>query len=227
MSGISFLALRGVSKVYRGRQVVALRNIDLTIGRGQFVAVVGPSGSGKSTLLHLLGALDRPTAGEIVFDGTRLQTLARPDRFRLHTVGFVFQMHYLLPALTAVENVEIPMIPMGGGRHLRRQRAHGLIDRVGLAHRANHLPSQLSGGESQRIAVARALANDPPLILADEPTGELDTVSGEAIIRLLGELHREGRTVVVVTHNPQVAHAASRIIELRDGSMVGDRMNRR
>ncbi len=227
MSGIPLIRLHGVGKVYHGREVGALRDIDLIVNPGEFVAVVGPSGSGKSTLLHILGALDRPTTGNGVVAGARLGPLARSDTFRLRTVGFVFQLHHLIPVLAAVENVEVPMVALGVPRRARRQRALELLDRVGLSHRADHLPSELSGGESQRVAVARALANDPPLILADEPTGELDTVSGEAVIRLLGELHREGRTVVVVTHNPQVAHAASRIVELRDGSIVDDRMNPR
>jgi putative ABC transport system ATP-binding protein len=211
------IRLEGVSKAYRSQAVVALRDIDLTIDEGEFLAVVGPSGSGKSTLLHILGALDRPTAGDVYVCGARLRTLPRPDLYRRRTVGFVFQVHYLVPVLTAVENVELPMVALGVPRWKRRRRARDLLDRVGLVHRAGHLPSQLSGGESQRVAMARALANDPPILLADEPTGELDSETGREIVELLAVLNAEGRTVVVVTHNPQVASAAGRVVVLRDG----------
>ena len=219
------IRLRGVTKIYRSAEVVALRGIDLAIDQGEFVAVVGPSGSGKSTLLHILGALDRPTAGEVCVDRTSLGSLRRPDRFRLRTVGFVFQWHHLIPVLTAAENVEVPMVPLGAPRRQRRQRALALLERVGLSHRAGHLPSQLSGGESQRVAVARALANGPPIILADEPTGELDSETGQEIVRLLAGLDAEGLTVIIVTHNPQVALAARRTLTLRDGRIVDDRGN--
>jgi ABC-type lipoprotein export system ATPase subunit len=218
--------LRRVTKVYPARRVEALRDVDLAVAPGEFVAVVGPSGSGKSTLLHLVGALDRPTSGEVEVNGVLVSTVRRPDRFRLTTVGFVFQMHHLLPVLTAVENVELPMVPLGMSRRDRRARALDLLGRVGLAHRADHLPAELSGGESQRVAVARALANDPPLILADEPTGELDSETGGEIVRLLAGLRSEGRTVLVATHNPYVAAAASRVITLRDGRIVDERILR-
>lgn len=217
---MTLVALRGVRKVYPARRVEALRGIELEVMQGEFVAVVGPSGSGKSTLLHVIGALDRPTEGEVWVAGTALSALRRPDRFRLATVGFVFQAHHLIPVLTARENVEVPMVPLGLSRADRRLRALALLDRVGLSHRADHLPSELSGGESQRVALARALANDPPLLLADEPTGELDSDAGREVIRLLQEIHREGRTVIVATHNPEVAGAASLVVALRDGHVV-------
>jgi putative ABC transport system ATP-binding protein len=217
------IRLESVIKVYRKGQVVALREVDLLIGPGEFVAVVGPSGSGKSTLLHIMGGLDRPTSGEVFVNGARLRDVARLDGFRLRTVGFVFQSHHLLPGLTALENVEVPMVPLGIPGRLRRRRAMELLERVGVGGRAGHFPSQLSGGESQRVAVARALANDPPILLADEPTGELDSETGMSIIALLSELNREGKTVVVVTHNPQVALAAGRIVTLRDGRIVDER----
>lgn len=220
-----YIALTAVTKVYPSRGVLALRGISLGIEQGEFVAVVGPSGSGKSTLLHLLGALDRPTEGEIRVDGAGLAALRRPDAFRRRTVGFVFQLHHLIPVLTAAENVEVPMIALGVPRRVRKQRARDLLERVGLADRACHLPSQLSGGESQRVAVARALANNPPLILADEPTGELDSDAGQEIVRLLAELNAQGRTVVIVTHNPQVAASARRTVMLRDGRIADDRRN--
>lgn len=219
------IRLEGVGKIYPNGQVVALRGVDMAIERGEFVAVVGPSGSGKSTLLHLMGALDRPTEGEIRVDGASLAALRRPDVFRRRMMGFVFQLHHLIPVLTAAENVEVPMVALGMPLHLRRRRARDLLERVGLAGRAHHLPSQLSGGESQRVAVARALANDPPIILADEPTGELDTETGQEIVRLLAELNAQGRTVIIVTHNPQVAASARRTVVLRDGRISDDRRN--
>jgi len=214
--------LRRVSKVYP-RGVVALREVDLEIGRGEFVAIVGPSGSGKSTLLHLVGGLDRPSSGEIRVGGMALNGQKNLTLFRRRTVGFVFQSHHLIPVLTALENVELPMVALRMPQDVRRRRAAHLLARVGLAHRMTHLPGDLSGGESQRVAVARALANDPALLLADEPTGELDSESGRAVVGLLEELNREGRTVVIVTHNLQVAEAATREVTLRDGSVVGDR----
>jgi ABC-type lipoprotein export system ATPase subunit len=217
------IRLYGVRKVYPGRGVVALRGIDLTVGQGEFVAVVGPSGSGKSTLLHLMGALDRPTSGDVYFQGVSLRSVANLAAFRLRTVGFVFQSHHLLPVLTAAENVEVPLIARGVSRRERRARAHELLARVGLAHRARHYPGELSGGESQRVAVARALANDPPIILADEPTGELDSATAAEVMEVLAGLHVEGRTLVVATHNPEVAAAAERVIVLRDGRIVDSR----
>lgn len=217
----SLVVLRQVSKVYHSRGVEALRDVDLDIGRGEFVAIVGPSGSGKSTLLHLLGGLDRPSSGEVRVGGLRLNG-ADLTMFRRRVVGFIFQFHHLVPVLTALENVELPMVSLRMSSAARRRRAAQLLARVGLANRLTHLPVDLSGGESQRVAVARALANDPELILADEPTGELDSENGAAVVALLENLNKEGRTVVIVTHNPQVAAAARREITLRDGRVTKD-----
>lgn len=217
------IRLYGVRRVYPGRGVTALAGVDLAIGQGEFVAVIGPSGSGKSTLLHLLGALDRPTSGDIFVNGTSLRTVRNLAAFRLRTVGFVFQFHHLLPVLSAVENVELPLAALGMPRGLRRERALELLARVGLLARAHHRPTELSGGESQRVAVARALATDPPIILADEPTGELDSQTAAEVMMVLGDLHAEGRTMVVATHNAEVAAAAERMVVLRDGRIVEER----
>ena len=217
------IRLYGVRRVYPGRGVTALAGIDLAIGQGEFLAVVGPSGGGKSTLLHLLGALDRPTSGDIYVNGTSLRSVRNLTAFRLRTVGFVFQFHHLLPVLSAVENVEVPLVALGMPRSRRRARALELLARMGLLARAHHRPAELSGGESQRVAVARALATDPSIILADEPTGELDSQIAAEVMAVLGELHAEGRTLVVATHNAEVAAAAERSIVLRDGRIVEER----
>ena len=225
----AIVALKGVWKVYRmGRrrkiEVEALRGVDLTVERGEFLAVMGPSGSGKSTLLHLMGCLDRPTKGRVLFEGqdvTRLRPSALA-RIRNRRVGFVFQSFNLFPALTALGNVELPMIFAGMPRAERIYRAQELLSRVGLGERAKHLPSELSGGEQQRVAIARALANSPDLLLADEPTGNLDTETGRGVLSLLSEANREGVTVAVVTHDPEVAEAAGRKLGLRDGRIAGN-----
>jgi len=215
------VSLSGVSRRYADGNVEALRDVTLAIDRGEFVAVMGPSGCGKSTLLNVIGALDRPTAGEIRFRGRPLAEIDDLDRFRAREIGFVFQTFYLLPNLTAEENVQIPMFEGELRRRDRTQRARELLDLVGLGQRREHLPSQLSIGQRQRVAVARALANRPAVILADEPTGALDTASGQDVMRLLGELNRDhGTTVVVVTHEADVAHHAARIVNLRDGSLA-------
>jgi putative ABC transport system ATP-binding protein len=219
--------LRGVERAYGSgaRAVRALDKIDLTIEPGEFLAVEGPSGSGKSTLLQLLGALERPTAGSLQFDGRELSRL--DDRaltqLRARDVGFVFQGFNLIPTLTAAENVETAMVPLGHDRAQRRRRVAELLDRVGLANRATHLPSRLSGGEQQRVAIARALANEPRVVLADEPTGNLDSTTSEEIVRTLQGLSAEqGVTVIVVTHAEEVARFAARRVRLRDGRVVGD-----
>jgi putative ABC transport system ATP-binding protein len=204
--------------------VDALQGVDLEIGRGEFVALVGPSGSGKSTVLNLIGGLDRPTAGEIWIDGTELS--ARDEkaltRHRRQHVGFVFQSFNLLPRLTAEENVALPLMFGGVAEKERRARARELLERVGLAERLTHRPTQLSGGEQQRVAIARALVGQPALLLADEPTGNLDTTTGVEIMRLLKELNREhGLTLLVVTHDPEVAAFADRVVHLRDGQVNG------
>jgi len=215
---------RNLTKVYGdGGQVRALDGVNLVIHEGEFVAVMGPSGSGKSTLLHLLGALDRPTAGTCSVGGEDLATVPDLDAFRSRTVGFVFQLHNLIPTMTAVENVEVPMQEQQAAAGERRKRANELLGLVDLGDRLQFLPNQLSGGERQRVAIARALANDPMIVLADEPTGNLDSKSTEEIMRLMRRLNREqGKTFIVVTHNPAVARAADRLITLRDGKVLRD-----
>jgi ABC-type lipoprotein export system ATPase subunit len=213
-----------LTKIYGdGDEVRALDGVDLSIPEGEMLAVMGPSGSGKSTLLNMLGGLDRPTSGQVLIDEQDLATVRNLDRFRSQTVGFVFQLHNLLPTLTAQENVEVPMRGQAIGRRARRERARELLDLVGLADRVKHLPSQLSGGQRQRVAIARALANQPRLILADEPTGNLDTASGAEIMELLGELNEsQGTTIIVVTHDRRVARATDRILTMRDGQISDD-----
>lgn len=215
---------RDLMKVYgNGVEVRALDGVNIVIRRGEFVAVMGPSGSGKSTLLNMLGALDRPTSGQVFVDGQDLATVKDLDRFRARTVGFIFQLHNLLPTLTAVENVEVPMRGQPGSSSAHRERASLLLELVGLQERTHHLPGQLSGGQRQRVAVARALANEPALILADEPTGSLDTQAGDEIMGLLADLNRgEGTTIIVVTHDRQVAQATRRILSMQDGRIVDD-----
>jgi len=213
---------RNLTKIYGdGEQVRALDGVSLAIRRGEMASVMGPSGSGKSTLLHMLGGLDRPTGGQVLIDGQDLTSVRSLDAFRAQTVGFVFQLHNLLPTLTALENVEVPMRSQPLGRRERRRRAKELLALVGLPDRMGHLPSQLSGGQRQKVAIARALANRPRLILADEPTGNLDTQSGTEIIGLLRRLNQElGTTVIIVTHDSTVAHQTERILIMRDGSIV-------
>ena len=212
---------RDLTKIYGdGDEIRALDRVSLRLALGEFVAVMGPSGSGKSTLLNMIGALDRPTSGEIYIAGKDLAKIRNKDAFRAHTVGFIFQLHNLLPTLTAQENVEVPMI----GFHppsARRKRARELLALVGMEDRLRHLPNQLSGGQRQRVAVARALANNPPLVLADEPTGSLDTTAGQALMGLLHDLNRnQGTTFVVVTHDPAVARQTRRILVMEDGRIV-------
>jgi putative ABC transport system ATP-binding protein len=214
----------GLSRQYTmGDTVVdALRDVDLSLARGEFVALVGPSGSGKSTLLNLIGGLDRPTSGEVWIDAVELSASDERTltRHRREHVGFVFQTFNLLPRLTAEENVALPLMFAGVPEQERRQRARALLQRVGLARRLDHRPTQLSGGEQQRVAIARAMVGEPALILADEPTGNLDTVTGGEIMGLLKELNQErGVTVLVVTHDPEVAAYAGRIVTLRDGQV--------
>ena len=215
---------RDLVKVYGdGDQVRALDGVTLALRAGEFVAIVGPSGSGKSTLLNLLGALDRPTSGEVCINGASLATVGDLDQFRSRAVGFVFQTHNLIPTLTARENVEVPMHAslLGGGK--RRARAQELLELVGLGRRVNFLPNQMSGGERQRVAIARALANRPAMVLADEPTGNLDSQTTTGIMGLLSDLNRtQGTTLIVVTHNHEVARATRRVITLRDGKVQQD-----
>ena len=213
-----------LTKIYGdGAQVRALDGVDLTILKGEFLTVMGPSGSGKSTLLNMIGALDKPTSGQVIVNGEDLASIGDVDRFRARTVGFVFQLHNLLPALTARENVEVPMHGQGLGEGEMRKRAEHLLELVGLADRMRHVPGQLSGGQRQRVAVARALANDPAIILADEPTGSLDTQAGSEITDLLETINREqGTTILIVTHDPKVARRTRRILTMRDGTVADD-----
>ncbi|MEU8899506.1 ABC transporter ATP-binding protein [Nocardia sp. NPDC048505] len=217
----AMLELQDIIKEYRigGQTVRALDEISLRIEPGEFTSIIGPSGSGKSTLLHLLGALDSPTAGSIQFRGEEIGALddERQSEFRRHQVGFIFQFFNLLPTLTAWENVAIPKLLDGTGLRKAKPRALELLDRVGLGDRAGHRPSELSGGQMQRVAVARALIMDPPLILADEPTGNLDSKTGAAILRLLGDIAGEGNSVVMVTHDMGAVEYCDRVITLRDG----------
>ena len=212
---------RDIYRIYGdGEAIHALDGVNLCVARGEFLAVMGPSGSGKSTLLNVIGALDRPTSGQVFVNGQDLATIRNVDRFRARTVGFIFQLHNLLPTLTALENVEVPMMGHLGPR-ARRNRAKELLELVGLPDRMRHLPNQLSGGQRQRVAVARALANNPPLILADEPTGSLDTVSGQELLELLRSLNQSQRTTfVLVTHDPAVARQTRRVIVMADGRIV-------
>jgi putative ABC transport system ATP-binding protein len=222
---ISLIDLIDVSKTYRtGRHAfVALREVRLTIYRHEFVAIVGPSGSGKSTLLNLMTGIDKPTTGLVLVDGFKISQLGENQlaKWRGHYVGIVFQFFQLLPTLTALENVMLPMEFRGTYRGRRRKRALETLQLVDLHNHADRLPSELSGGEQQRVAIARALANDPPLLIADEPTGNLDTATGARIIEILARLHRkDGKTVVMVTHDRRIADRAQRVIEVRDGQVL-------
>ena len=225
----ALIETRELRKFYRmGEETVhALDGVSFTIPRGDYCAIVGPSGSGKSTLMNILGGLDTPTDGRIVIAGADIGEMDDDALalFRNHTVGFVFQSFNLLPRLTALENVELPMIYGGVLPKERRERAAELLTRVGLGERMNHRPTQLSGGQQQRVAIARALAGKPALLLADEPTGALDTHTGAEIMALFRELNREGATIVIVTHDHEVAANARRTIEMRDGRIVADRVN--
>jgi len=218
------IELKNVQKVYPMGEVSvpALRGISLTIHPGEFVAIMGPSGSGKSTLMHLIGCLDLPSDGVVQLDGKDITQLDEDTlaQIRGKKIGFVFQTFNLIPTLTAQENVELPLFFQGVPREERHARAAELLRKVGLDGRLHHKPAQLSGGERQRVAIARALANDPEIILADEPTGNLDSESGEAILDLLAQLHREGKTIILVTHNPEAAAYAQRIVRIRDGRLV-------
>jgi putative ABC transport system ATP-binding protein len=204
--------------------VHALQGVSLDVAAGEYLAIVGPSGCGKSTLLNLLGAIDRPTAGTVRLQGKPVEGLSDRDatRFRLLHIGFVFQRFYLMPALTAAENVELPMAEAGVGRAARRARVGELLEYVGLAARRSHRPAQLSGGEQQRVAIARALANAPALLLCDEPTGELDAHTGSEMIALFRRLNGDGTTIVVVTHDEDLAAAATRVVHMKDGRVVSD-----
>jgi putative ABC transport system ATP-binding protein len=217
---------RDLTKVYgRGEsRVEALAGVSLSVRGGEWISLVGPSGSGKSTLMNVLGLLDRPTSGSYALDGREVARLKGSElaRARRDLVGFVFQSYNLLPRETALANVELPMLYADVGRRERRRRATEALERVGLSGRVTHKPTELSGGQMQRVAIARALVNEPSLLLADEPTGNLDSASGEAILELFGELHDSGVTIMVVTHDPAVAERGERTVEIRDGRLVED-----
>jgi putative ABC transport system ATP-binding protein len=221
------IRMRGIRKVYStGRvEVEALRGIDLDIGGNEYVAIVGPSGSGKSTLMNIIGCLDTPSSGEYVLSG---ETVGGLDRNRLaeirnRHVGFVFQNFNLLPYASALENVELPLLFAGVPTKERQERAAAMLERVDLKDRMDHKPTELSGGQMQRVAIARALVNRPAIILADEPTGNLDSTSGKGIVGLFDELHAGGQTIVMITHDAAVARVASRVVQIRDGEIVEDR----
>ncbi len=227
MSRASIIATRGLTKVFgsNGNQVHALRGIDLDVSSGEFVALIGPSGSGKSTLMAILGCLDVPTAGSYALDGERVEKLAGAElaAIRNEKVGFVFQMYNLLPKASVVRNVELPMLYAGVPRRERRERALELLEQVGIPEKARALPGALSGGQRQRVAIARALANRPALLLADEPTGALDSKTGQEVLALFKRLHSQGHTVLLVTHDPAIAAMAERRVELRDGLVYDQR----
>ena len=217
--------LRGVGREYPGG-VTALRLIDLDIGRGELVAIVGPSGSGKTTMLNVMGTLDRPSAGDVVIDGFHVAGLSDRElsALRATQIGFVFQHFHLAPGVSALDNVADGLLYAGSGLRERRQRAQAALRRVGLGHRLDHRPHELSGGEKQRTAIARAIAREPALLLADEPTGALDSQSGEGVMRVLLDLNESGTTIVVITHERVVASHLSRQVSMLDGQIVDDRM---
>lgn len=220
------IELQGVKKIYKmdGVETHALRGVDLKIKKQEFIGIMGPSGSGKSTLLHMIGALDKPTCGKIILDGVDISTLKESDlaRLRGRKIGFIFQFYNLHPNLTAFENIELPMIIIEKEKEERRKKTLDLLKAVGLENRADHLPSQLSGGEHQRVAIARSLANEPEIILADEPTGNLDTKTEAEIMKYLLKLQKERQmTVAVITHEMEIAKYAERIVDIVDGKIAG------
>ncbi|HLC74998.1 MAG TPA: ABC transporter ATP-binding protein [Candidatus Nanoarchaeia archaeon] len=221
------IELKNVWKTYLAGDVhvVATKNVNLTIKKGDYVVILGPSGSGKSTMMNLVGALDVPSKGEILLDGKDIGKMSESELAQLRgkKIGFVFQQFNLIPSLTAVQNVELPMMFYGVSSAERLKRAKMLLELVGLGHRLHHLPTKLSGGEQQRVAIARALSNDPDVILADEPTGNLDSVTGASIMKMLAELHKKGKTIIMVTHDVDLVQHAERVVELKDGQIVKDR----
>lgn len=221
---MALVELRNVSKIYRlgDEEIRALDDVSLDINVGEFISIIGPSGSGKSTLMHILGCLDSPTQGTIQLDGVMIQDASTRElaSIRNRKIGFVFQFFNLLPKLNVVQNVELPMIYSGISGKERRERAMATLESVGLANRAKHRPSQLSGGQQQRAAIARALVNNPRIVFADEPTGNLDSHTGDAILQLFRKLSQEGRTIVLVTHDPEIAAVTPRRIEIRDGKIA-------
>ena len=221
---MALVELRNVSKIYQlgGEEIRALDDLSLDIDGGEFISIIGPSGSGKSTLMHILGCLDTPTRGTLKLDGTEIQNASKAElaRIRNQKIGFVFQFFNLLPKLTVLQNVELPMIYSGVSSKERRDRAMDALKLVDLENRSKHRPMQLSGGQQQRVAIARALVNSPKIVFADEPTGNLDSHTGEAILTLFRKLSEEGRTIALVTHDPEIAAVTPRRIEIRDGKVA-------
>jgi putative ABC transport system ATP-binding protein len=217
------IEMKNIEKQYDSGEntVKALNGVNLTVKKGEFVAIVGRSGSGKSTLMHILGCLDLPTKGEYALNGEKVKTLSegRLSHLRNRSIGFVFQSFHLLPNLTAAENVELPLLYGGMSRQQRKELALQLLEQVGLSDRAHHYPTQMSGGQQQRVAIARAVAGSPPLLLADEPTGNLDEQSGKDVMALLHRLHQSGTTILLITHDPLVAKQAGRQLEMREGRL--------
>jgi putative ABC transport system ATP-binding protein len=224
LAAMALVELRNVSKIYRlgDEEIRALDDVSLDIEEGEFISIIGPSGSGKSTLMHILGCLDTPTRGTIKLDGLKIEKASSRElaSIRNRKIGFVFQFFNLLPKLNVVQNVELPMIYSGVSGKERRRCAHAALEAVDLSNRARHRPSQLSGGQQQRVAIARALVNNPRIIFADEPTGNLDSHTGESILKLFLRLSQEGRTIVLVTHDPEIAAVTPRRIEIRDGKIA-------
>ncbi|HEL0245864.1 TPA: ABC transporter ATP-binding protein [Streptococcus equi subsp. zooepidemicus] len=220
------IQLKNIIKSYQNgdQELQVLKGVDLTVYEGEFVAIMGPSGSGKSTLMNIIGLLDRPTSGDYRLNGTQVELLndRKLAKVRNEEIGFVFQQFFLLAKLNALQNVELPLIYAGVGVSKRRELAKQFLEKVELGMRMKHLPSELSGGQKQRVAIARALVNSPSIILADEPTGALDTKTGEQIMRLLTELNKEGKTIIMVTHEPEIADFATRKIVIRDGEITAD-----
>lgn len=226
----ALLKLHDISKVYKmgGETLYAVDHVNLLIKQGEFISIVGPSGSGKSTLMHLIGILDNPSDGEIMLEGRSVARLKEKElaKIRNKKIGFIFQAFNLLQRTTAITNVELPMVYAGIKPSLRHQIARQKLNDVGLADKINNWPNQLSGGQQQRVAIARALVNDPAIILADEPTGNLDSKSGTEVMRILKELHDKGHTVIIVTHDEELAREADRIIQIKDGKIVNDFVNK-
>jgi len=220
----SLIKLENVHKIYRmeGVEVPAINGISLSVNQGDFVALIGPSGSGKSTAMNLVGCLDTATTGEIFLGKHNIKNLSESDlaQVRGKQIGFIFQTFNLIPSLNALDNVALPMMFQSVPRSTRMTKAKRLLEQVGLADRMHHLPNQLSGGQRQRVAIARALVNDPEIILADEPTGNLDTKTGEEIMKMLQELNKQGKTIILVTHNPDLTKLANKVIRLKDGKIV-------
>ena len=225
----AIIRLQGITREYvmGSEKVLALRGVDLEIGRNEYVAIMGPSGSGKSTMMNMLGCLDTPSGGQYWLNGQEVSTMADDDlaRVRNREIGFVFQTFNLLPRASALANVELPLVYAGVSTRERKRRAEAALERVGLGNRMDHRPNELSGGQRQRVAIARALVNEPAFLLADEPTGNLDSATSVEIMRVFGNLHAQGQTVVLVTHEPDIAAHAHRVVVLRDGKVDSDKRN--